>query len=310
MRFFAFIFLFYFCLILVAYGGINPQADAMVKQGNLLLQAGKYEEAEKKFEQAYRMQSDNMDALFFWAFTNYKLGKLREAEEKYKRIIGYIPDYPEAHYYLALVYNAENKPAQAIEELERSIQYDPKFVKGYYTLGVIYYQQKNLTKAIEIWKKGFSQNCNEHSLLSSISQAYYNRGVLTEAENWQKKALTIAGKNPEYRFNLGWIYWRENKITEAIKELENCRKLSKPTTTINIEANITLALIKGNGLKEALLLADKIDEKERDALWFYLKGALIEKLGNREEATNYYKQALEIDPNFIDASEALHKKSN
>jgi tetratricopeptide (TPR) repeat protein/O-antigen ligase len=107
--------------------------------GNILLRAWK-DSAAVVFEDIYRMQPDNIDALM-------GIGKCLEygkdyinAITTYQRVLALQPNHFEARLHLSYSYNRQGMLTQAVEQAKRCLELQPENtqVQGY--LGVLYYE--------------------------------------------------------------------------------------------------------------------------------------------------------------------------
>lgn len=106
--------------------------------------------------------------------------------------------------------------------------------------------------------------------LNFIGYSYAERGIhLREAEEMIKKALTLKPGNAYIIDSLGWVYFKQNKIDQAIKYLKEA------TSLMPDDAAITEHL-----------------------------GDVYVQTGRFREALNIYKRSLQLNPD----KETLQKK--
>ena len=78
-------------------------------------------------------------------------------------------------------------------------------------------------------------------------------------------------------------------------------------TTKNVDLTHVEQLINNNELDTAQNLLNSINENERPAHWFYLKGLILLKKGWLEEAANFFSAALRMNPTNRTYAEALKR---
>jgi tetratricopeptide (TPR) repeat protein len=154
-------------------------------------------------------------------------GKIETAEKKLKRAIYYIPEQP--YYYQALgrihLFRFKNTPLE--EHIEKAIT--------------------NFSRAIDI-------NERQPEFYREVAQAMEAaQGIAIKEEsltpmvlNYYKKAISLAPKNPFYRFNLANYYRKIDSPIKAIRSLKEAIGL-EPNF---INAHFYLAKIYGNIAKE------------------------------------------------------------
>jgi len=100
--------------------------------------------------------------------------------------------------------------------------------------------------------------------------------------------------------DLGVLYVENGKIEEAKELISNARKDDpNDVSLIKAEANIALQMKdmkKYNELMQKVVATDP-DNPEL----FYNLGVSASEIGDTENAMNYYKRALELDPNYVNA---------
>ena len=107
-------------LVLLA-GCATPYAD-----GRVALQAGRYADAARHFEDALARDPDRLDALMGLGIARYKEGKLAEAVADLARVVARQPSSETAHLYLALAYLRGGRIPDAEATLTRLLALAPQ----------------------------------------------------------------------------------------------------------------------------------------------------------------------------------------
>ncbi|MEX0998260.1 MAG: tetratricopeptide repeat protein [Flavobacteriaceae bacterium] len=107
-------------------------------------------------------------------------------------------------------------------------------------------------------------------------------------------------RRPVILRDLGVLYVENGKIEEAKELISNARKEDpNDVSLIKAEANIALQMKdmkKYNELMKQVVASDP-DNPEL----FYNLGVSASEIGDNENAINYYKRALELDPDYVNA---------
>jgi tetratricopeptide (TPR) repeat protein len=114
------------------------------------------------------------------------------AENTFKLILGLTPRDAEALFYLANVYDETGRDQLVEQTLKKSLEVDPDYVQSLNYLGYYYAEQ--------------------------------NRS-LAEAEKLVKKALAREPDNGAFVDSLGWVYFKQGKVREALLELEKAKTM-------------------------------------------------------------------------------------
>jgi tetratricopeptide (TPR) repeat protein len=156
--------------------------------------------------------------------------------------------------------------------------------EGAYTQGMDYLQQGKLDLAQQLFERSrdLARTAKEpfapaHEGLGLVS---LERGVLETAEKEMREAVGIDGNYASARVGMGRIRHAQGRLDDAIKEYDRALK----TTT-------------------------KSGEEQPDAYknaWLY-KGKVLEDQDLMDEAEVSYSNALEIDPQFMEASSAWER---
>ncbi len=134
-------------------------------------------------------------------------------------------------------------------------------------LGELEEAQKNFFKVIELGEPGLIEVAQNH-----IAYMWAERGEKLELGlRLIEQALAVEPENPAYLDTLGWIYYKQERYTEALAQLETAVKIYS----------------------------------EDPIIWEHLGDTHL-KLGNPTAATEHWKKALEISPE----AEHLHKRIN
>ncbi|OQR95665.1 N-terminal acetyltransferase A complex subunit nat1 [Thraustotheca clavata] len=106
--------------------------------------------------------------------------------------------------------------------------FDAKEIDAINTLGLMLQQLNRIQEAIDVWEKAieYEENINYIPLLTSLSMAYYELGMNDEALNMLLRALAIASEQAHIHHNLGCIYHRIGKYSQAMYHLLKCTELN------------------------------------------------------------------------------------
>jgi len=188
------------------------------------------------------------------------------------------PDHLYSYYLLSLAYTSQERYEEAEEILQKALARGVDFVEGHYGLARIYYSQNKLKEAEEELKRarqvldapvdipvpqyGIGQQIDR--LLAVI---LLEKGEIEKPKQLMRKAVK---ENPEYApayYTLGQIFMKEKRPKEAIDAFKQFNKKSA----------------------------------EKDARVYYWLGLSLAELKRYKEALEALRQALEIDPDMVEA---------
>ena len=174
----------------------------LFKKGINLMADEKLEDAAAVFEQALRIDPDNMETLMKLGYARFHLDEHGEALKIYDRILDIDVTNPEAWNLKALVHYEQNNYAKALDSVEKAIESDPTYGMAWYNkacylslLNQIPESLESLKRSIEIdvknarksvRDKDFSnvrveegfKRIQEVVVLESIRQGYHTLGAI------------------------------------------------------------------------------------------------------------------------------------
>jgi tetratricopeptide (TPR) repeat protein len=127
----------------------NNQANDLIKQGVDLHNAGKYDEAIAKFNEALKADPANGYANYELAFSLYASKKPNDAIpylEKAAKSASTSLIVP-AYALLATIYDEGQQPQKAIETYNAAIKINPAYPQIYYNLGIAYFRNQQYAEA-------------------------------------------------------------------------------------------------------------------------------------------------------------------
>ena len=150
---------------------LNPyRDDSYIKLGNLYIAEEQYEDANKMYQEAVRLNPD--------AGNNYFLGqvyllqeKYREAETQFETVHRMMPNDPAGKYGIGLVYSREGRHEEAVREFEQAIALDDEFYDAHAELGYVYADMGEMDAAQEI--VNFLDGADQTDLADSLGRYMY-----------------------------------------------------------------------------------------------------------------------------------------
>lgn len=102
---------------------------------------------------------------------------------------------------------------------------------------------------------------------------------------------------PEVVKNIALIYVNKGDNAAAMAAVKDARKLSpKDVGLILTEADLYIKL--GDESRFGILMQEAIAQDPNNAILYYNLGVVNGNQGNREQALEYYKKAIDLDPNY------------
>ena len=148
------------------------------------------------------------------------------AEAEYKRTLELNPNYALAHLAYGRFLTQQSRFEEAIGQLRLAQELDPQSVWIRYEMGWIYYCGRQYEKAIAFYREALSLDMNSAQTHRRIGLALAQLGMLEESMSEIRKALEIRD-DPAYYSDLGWLYAKLGKKSEAQNALNKLQEMSK-----------------------------------------------------------------------------------
>jgi len=165
--------------------------------------------------------------------------KFDQADAALKKAIEIFPEYFMALELLGTEYVKRGQYNAALPLLAHAVEVNRRAPKSLYALGVAHLKLNHLPEATDWLKKAASEDAANINVYIMLGQAYGNNREYDPAVTALKKAIEIGGEQAaEVHFYLAAIYNKQNKYSEAIKELEIYLKQGKDVDRAKIKAAI------------------------------------------------------------------------
>ena len=184
-------------------------------------------------------------------------GRLQEAIEFVSATIVKRNNETELYDFLASLYEGKKQYDRAIETLKEGLKTIPDSIDLHYKLGVMYEKIGRFDESVAVMKKIMAMEPDNAEAMNFIGYSFADRGInLDEAESLIVKALELKPGNGYITDSLGWLYFKQNKISQAITLLEKATALLPNDPTI--AEHLGDAYAKGGFIKKALAIYNKV----------------------------------------------------
>jgi tetratricopeptide (TPR) repeat protein len=121
---------------------------------------------------------------------------------------------------------------------------------------VLFEKTGRFEDGIQQMQKILAINPDHADALNFVGYSYADRGIhLSKAEEMIKKALQLKPGSAYILDSLGWVYFRQNKLDQAIRYLMESTRLQPDDATIN--EHLGDAYVKAGQFKEAIEIYQK-----------------------------------------------------
>jgi tetratricopeptide (TPR) repeat protein len=154
----------------------------------------------------------------------FERGANRNAIQAFGRVLAHDPDDNDALYARALAFAQIKRYRSAIRDLERLLQRQPEHADAMNALGYLMtLQGRDLPKAESLIREALRLKPNASEMLDSLGWVLFRQGKLTEARRQLEKAWQAA-HHPDIGAHLGEVLWRMGDTNGARRIWEEAEK--------------------------------------------------------------------------------------
>lgn len=174
---------------------LDVTAVAHTREGNALLDRGRFEEAAEQYRQAIQADALHVDAHVNLGFTFVEMRRPQEALAPLRRALVLAPASHDAHYLLGAVLLMQRALMPAIKHLERAISLKPDLLVAYRDLGKALHEVGQHDRAKSVLRAGIAVNHRFADLHYFLGNIELHEMKLDEALANYRRALAI---RPDY----------------------------------------------------------------------------------------------------------------
>jgi serine/threonine protein kinase/tetratricopeptide (TPR) repeat protein len=213
---------------------LNSQvAQVHITMGMIQAGQGQYENAEREFQQALRLEPRNADAYRELATAYDSMGKPDKAEATYKRAIELRPDNWSSVKQIGVFYAGKGRYPEAERYLRQVVRLTPDSAKAYSNLGGLYLKMGRRAEAEAQLEKSVSIEPTAFGC-SNLGVLYYLQGRYADAAVQYQKATEMNPTESRWWSNLADAYrWSPTLAAKAPDAFRHAIELSRQEIAIN-----------------------------------------------------------------------------
>jgi tetratricopeptide (TPR) repeat protein len=177
---------------------------AHFERGGLLLQQGRYEDAEREFRQHLAQEPNDPAGHVLLATALVEQDRYAEATEEVNTGIGLAPDMAFGHSARARILLERNWYAEAEEAAREALRLDPEDVDNYHNLAAVLVQTKRWEEALGYVDAGLALDAEDVDCLNLRAIILRNLGRTAEANDTMDAAMARQPDNSLTHANRGW----------------------------------------------------------------------------------------------------------
>jgi tetratricopeptide (TPR) repeat protein/O-antigen ligase len=199
--------------------------------------------------------------------------------------------------------------SQAINSAKQATDVSPKNVANWSVRGFIYRQIINISQGADQWAINSYEEAQKLEptnpyIFTELGQVYLAKNDKEKAKEYFQKALDLKSDYAPARFQLALVYVSENKIAEAISEMENAKRDSP--SDVGVAFQLGLLYYQANQYDKAQAEFERavgLNENYSNARYFL--GLIYDKAGKKDEAISQFEKIEKLNPDNEEVKKIL-----
>jgi len=244
-----------------------------LRLGTCRMKLNDFPAAVAAFEEARKVQPEDVKTVVSLAEAYVSAGQLDKAEEAYRSLAAINPNEATTYYgWIVRMYDGAGKYDQAIEAAKKIIELNPKSELAVYNLGIMYLKLQRYDEAVGAFQQALVIKPDYASALYNIGYCYSLAKKYKESIDGFSKYTQLAPEDPLGWLNVGIGYMQLKKFEAALEPMRKSVEL-KPD---NASAQFNLAIVYINlkdlySAREVQKTIQNLDPGLAERLQKYLK---------------------------------------
>lgn len=273
----------------------RPEDSALMGNfATLLKKLGENTQAEKLFQQSIKLDPSNPATLNNLGALQFQEGKLEAAKISFKNALKLKPDYADAHFNLACTQQKMDHQAKAIESFKACLQYEPQHDGAHHQLGLVAQLNDEIDQATAHFMACIKTNPQHATALQNLGAIMLKDNKQQDALNYFKRAVEADPSHPEAHHNLASLYLHQGQLALALKHYMAVLDQQQDLDTYYNIATTLMHLDRHNDALDYFKSALKIDPKHLNT--HLNMAAVYLKKRERMPAIEHYQTVLTLEP--------------
>lgn len=236
---------------------------------------------------------------------NLNRGARSRAEEHLREAISRNPKFPDLHYQLAEIIADSGAIHEAMVELEAALELNPNYAKALLMLGVLAYEIGEYTAGAGHIAHAVEQEPRYDTPIYLDGLEAHKKDNHRTALEMFKEMLITNVDDISFHFSMGKKHYRAGEYKEAAEAFEQALSLQNYPDIRNWYGLALMACAEPQRAYDQFQKALDVNPNYTAAI--INAGIACEMMKIPDEASLFYKRALEIDPDNLEARERLDR---
>lgn len=263
--------------------------------GMALMKQKKYSEAREKFTQAVKVNKYNFSAVFLCAVVEIKLEMYDKAEAKLSFLSNVCPNEGNTYEYARLK-AIKDDYENAIHYAKKALEYNSNMLPAYILLGQIYSTVSDKENCLKSFETAFEKDLTSPAFFLEWGKALQKFERYDEALEKLQKAYELDNENHDILASLGFCYALKKDFSNAEPLLQTV--LEKEPENKKVKQALGIIAYENGETDKAVSILKADDE---DAVNCFYLAKCFEQQGNDIRTVDYYEACLRANPQYTTA---------
>jgi tetratricopeptide (TPR) repeat protein len=272
--------------------------------GTLQFRRNNYAAARTSFERALELTPGNFEAIAGLVGLDLQAKQFGTAVNRIDAELTKQPDRVDLLALAAQVYDQAGQGDKAEQALRRAVAADPRFSIGYGMLAELFVKQQRLDAARAEFEGMVKRDPRAVGPRTMVGIILETQGKRDEAKRWYEATVAAMANAPVAANNLAFIYAEEGTNLDVALQLATSAKQQVPD---NAEVDDTLGWVyykKDLATMAVRPLEESLKKKPDNADILYHLGLTYAKIGEKAKAREALERALKLNPRLAGAASA------
>ena len=274
-----------------------------VRMGDLRFGQKRFADAEKFYAQALSANPSAADALTGLVNVDLARRQLDKALRRVQDQIAHVPNSSALYALLGQVELRNKEQGRAETAFNKATELDPNNVPAFLLLAFVQASRGSVDQAIGDYQRAIQNNPRDVRLYLSLGSLLETRDQWQQAEEYYKKALEIQPDYPAAANDLAYLMLEHGENINVAFSLAETARRGLPELP-NTADTLGWAYYHQGVYNAAIdLLEEATKGDSKNPTYYYHLGMTYEKSGNFARAKKELETALQINPQYSQASE-------
>jgi tetratricopeptide (TPR) repeat protein len=251
--------------------------------------------AEKSFRQAAELSPPGLQAEEELALIATQKGDVRLLSNVGERTIAAAPTFADGYVWRAVVEISRNSPERAESDLQTAIKLAPAIAAPYLQLGVIRFSQKRFQEGVKMLEQALEKDPDSAMALQLLVSYELSQKHSEAALSRLNQQIAKRPGNSSFYDLLAQYHIQDNDLDQALSAAQKAFALNpNDGQAVMLIARIQ---VRRGQTDNAIAAWERWQSAHpRNASGFAILGTLEEARGDQTKAEDFYKKALQIEP--------------